>query len=152
MNDILSSIMTLNDRDELLDFLDEIERAMHNMSVDLEQFLMQKAPHNLGQATGSYLGDSLFSRDTEVVRQKIKNLKKEMNLIPTVTITIAVAYDRNSLSDLFGKIRSLIGQQALIDIKVDPTIIGGAIVEGNGRLTKSTVKQYFDAKGGEYGF
>ena len=75
-----------------------------------------------------------------------------MNLIPTVTITIAVAYDRNSLSDLFGKIRSLIGQQALIDIKVDPTIIGGAIVEGNGRLTKSTVKQYFDAKGGEYGF
>ncbi len=140
-----------NDRDNLLDFLDTLEHAMHNMTIDLDQFLREKAPHALSSAIRAYLGEALFSRDTEAVRQKIKELKKEINLIPSVTITIAVAYDRNSLSDIFGKIRSIIGKQALIDIKVDPGIIGGAIVEGNGRITKSTVRQYFEAKGGQHG-
>lgn len=151
MNDIVSLIMMPTDRDNLLDFLDTLEHAMHNMTIDLDQFLREKAPHALSSAIRAYVGEALFSRDTEVVRQKIKELKREINLIPVVTITIAVAYDRNSLSGIFGKIRSIIGKQALIDIKVDPRIIGGAIVEGNGRITKSTVRQYFEAKGGQYG-
>lgn len=151
MNDILSNIMMPNDRDIVLDFLERLEHALHNMTIDLEAF-MQKAPFNLHSVMSAYFGDAITSRDTESVRQKAKELKKELNSIPTSVITIAVNYDRATLLELYSKIRLLVGKKMLIEFKVDPTIIAGAIIEGNGRITKDTVRDYFNEKGAVNGF
>lgn len=151
MNELTARIFTPQDRDIVLDFLDEMERGVHNVHVDMQQLVFQKAPVGLGQYLSEQFGNILAGSDTIAVREKIKSLKSELTGLPTVAITIARPYERDSFEALAQRLLETIGKKVLIELVVDPTVIGGAIIEGNGRVTNATVKEYFVQKN-TYGF
>lgn len=145
MNNILNCILSPADREQLFDFLDEVERKTHNLHEDAVGFAAT-APLGSAPFIQEIMGEAVAARDTVAVREKIKSLIEELKSVPTMRLTLANNYDRQNYALLVSKILAQIGRKVLIELAVDPKVIGGAIIEGNGRITDATIKEYFAQK------
>ena len=151
-SDILSSIKTTEHARELIFEIDillstlfraqnqSFEQALGLIRVNTanylrESLMLSEAPYRLVQGEVEALND----------RDKINNfliaLKEKLQAQKILKISLSFEASENSIDNLFNWVLKNLGNGIVLDIKTDKAILGGAIIEFEGRYKDLTLKK-----------
>lgn len=71
--------------------------------------------------------------DRKIINQKIEVLRTQIKKMRVLKVVIAVRPTELMVADLGRKVKTVIGEEAIIDIDTDPTILAGAKIYFEGR-------------------
>jgi F0F1-type ATP synthase delta subunit len=74
----------------------------------------------------------------------ISRLQEHISKMPTVTLTLAIEPEEETLKATSDWFMLNLNKQVLIEFQVDPNIIAGAVVSYQGRQLDASIKQFFD--------
>lgn len=80
----------------------------------------------------------------EALKNFMTTLQETINAMTTVSLVLAFEPPTASLMAIAEWFVMNMGQQVLIDVRVDPSIIGGATIDYNGRHVDFSIKPTFD--------
>lgn len=145
MNEVLTSITTMEDKMRLLGFLDELSRQIFDPSVNVYDFV----DNNLGGLTGeslkSFLSSNIEDGKVEMLLKQIKELREKLDALPKITLTVAKIPHENQLDDVKKEFED-IDIPVIIEFIEDKTLIGGAVIEGNGYIFEHSFRNYFEKR------
>ncbi len=151
MNDIKELITTGFERDNVVNFLDQFDQIIFNSAIDVKSYIAQHVPPYLQLFLATFLTQTGLSSDNLFAQSKV--LRAQVNSIPTITLTTPFVPDFEMARRIGTFARKTTGMPVLIDFNLDLTILGGAVVEGNGKVAEHSFRQYFEEKlkGGKHG-
>lgn len=144
MDAVIEKVMRLDERDILLNFLEQLEQNLYDLKINVKTFIEKEAPFHAQEALIEYLGNVVETRDAETLSQKIESLCTVLKALPIVTLTVAFDPTDELVLHLSKVAKEEFSTHVLWDFIKDITITGGAVVEGNGRIEDYTIKKYFE--------
>lgn len=121
-----------------------------------EEFLSTKAslknlftnilPYTLSEKLQEALqkNDILDAGETEQ-KAYLEKLMESIRSLPLIKLTFAFVPTRGFLQECCDNITGLLKQPVLIDLTVDPTIIGGALISYNGKYVDLSIKHQIES-------
>ena len=144
MNSIKDVIATAFERDLLTQFLDQFDQIIFNSQFIVKNFIAEKLQSPLAEFVCSYLTQSGEGSDALFVQSK--RLRQEVAGLPVITLTVPFQVDQQIASGITAKAREVTGLPVLVELKIDKSLIGGAVVEGNGRVGEYSFRRYFEKR------
>lgn len=142
MNDYpLSSIKTLEERKRLYSEISLILEVLFRQQADLEKILDTKVSPQLR----TYILDLLQGKPLdEALRERIAKtlaeIKKKAEGLQAITLTLAFEAQQSTIDRISSFARQTLGENIIIEINVEPGIIGGAIIVFNGLYRDYSLK------------
>jgi hypothetical protein len=142
MSDIKELIFSTFERDKMIAFLDQFDQIIFNTNSDVKSFIN----NSVDEAKREFIMSRLNRAEggTEYLFSLSKTLRQELEGLPVITLTVPMEVDQQFASHITELTRSITGTQVLVDIKKDLSLIGGAIVEGVGRVCEYSFRRYFE--------
>lgn len=135
---VTSLVRTRFEANLLLSELDVLERALFKTGEgDFTSTISSK----IRQITANALEKLLITEDKE---NMLKNLRQKVKLLKYVHLTLAVEPTGETINKIFVWIKQNVDSATAIDIEIDKSILGGAIIEYQGKIKSFTVKQKVD--------
>jgi hypothetical protein len=154
MNSIKDVIATAFERDLLTQFLDQFDQIIFNSQFIVKNFIAEKLSNDnfiaeklqspMAEFVCSYLTQSGEGSDALFVQSK--RLRQEVAGLPVITLTVPFRVDQQIASGITAKAREVTGLPVLVELKIDKSLIGGAVVEGNGRVGEYSFRRYFEKR------
>lgn len=95
-------------------------------------------------------GEKKIFSEPETQFNFLEELQKKLESLPVLKITLAFLPSRKSIERIVNFIRKESGEKIILDIFIDPEIVGGAILEYRGKYLdfslKNEVKKFFKLK------
>ncbi len=129
-SDILSQIHTKYDSDALLLGLDAVKKAIYSKDGDLFAAVNQNISANLAALLSQKLAANSPDKYIEGLEMELKNMK-------LIKLGLAFMPTQKTVDSLFEWINTNLGEGFIVDIMVKPEILGGALIDCEGK--------YFDA-------
>ena len=155
-SEILEGILT---RDDVLRFIEQLG--------NLEQELFHSSDHGLSSdSIGEVFGRALpydkakrvqvlihkahiAETDIMAVKSILDVIKQYLQSIPVATVTLAFEPNLAQVRRILQSITQSYGKAAVLQIVIDPSIVGGMVLEWEGKYhdysIKKKVKKYFEA-------
>jgi F0F1-type ATP synthase delta subunit len=146
MNDILKLITTSKDKADLINFLEDLGNKIFDPSLNYSEFIESKSPEKFRSFLKQHFADELINVQNEPILAKIKELKRLIQTLPHVTLTLANDPDDRSIDMVRNKLFENDDKPALIEFVKDPNLIGGAIIESNGYIFEHSFRNYFEKR------
>lgn len=144
MNDLKNAIFTTFERTELLTFLDQFDQIIYKSGIDVKSYIKEKVSEKYQSVVNVYLlTESVDSSDTFA---KVKELRDQLIGMKAITITLPFQPDEKKTQNICQIARTITKMPVIIEILVDKSLMGGAIIEGDGRIGEYSFRQYFDKK------
>lgn len=154
MNTIIDYFITVEERDTVMNFLDKLDEVVFDTGIKVDEFI-----HNNAESRWEALLLQYFTQEAQQDRQLLKNkiisLQNELNNLKVITITVVSAPKSETIINNHNYIKSFRTEPFLLEYKVNPKLIGGAVIEANGRVSEFSFRRYFDKHkigGNLYGF
>jgi len=144
MNSIKDVIATTFERDSLTQFLDQFDQIIFNSQFIVKNFIAEKLQSPMAEFVCSYLTQNGESPDALFAQSK--RLRQEVAGLPVITLTVPFRVDQQIASGITAKAREVTGLPVLVELKIDKSLIGGAVVEGNGRVGEYSFRRYFEKR------
>jgi F0F1-type ATP synthase delta subunit len=144
MNSIKDVIATTFERDSLTQFLDQFDQIIFNSQFIVKNFIAEKLQSPLAEFVCSYLTQS--GEGSDALFAQSKRLRQEVAGLPVITLTVPFRVDQQIASGITAKAREVTGLPVLVELKIDKSLIGGAVVEGNGRVGEYSFRRYFEKR------
>lgn len=151
MNEILKQISTVSERDELIEFLNLLEQKIFNTNISLAEFIDDNAPVRLKVAIKEFLLAESTQGQEEKIFSKSKEIENGLVVIPTITLTIANDPTDETVEIVRQYLKST-GKPVLVEFIKDKSLIGGAVIENNGRVFEYSLRNYFEKRREAHGF
>lgn len=140
---ILEDLITRWDVKTYLDHLDMLESHLFNIKVDILEKMGEYFPHDKKEKLLEAAKDSSVDvKDPQEFQGFIKDLRKEIEALPIVILRIAYEPTEKSLKILSGWFVRTYGKKVLFDLIIDRSLVGGAVIEFNGRVKDYSLKTY----------
>jgi F0F1-type ATP synthase delta subunit len=145
-NDIFTKVRTTADAEQLMSQLDLMLTNLYK--VDKEQF-EKTINHNLNYDIADSLKNTLHSAgisptNHEDMKLFLTGLKAELQSCEIITLTIAFEPSAELVTTISDWVHNNLGSKVLLEVNVDPYIIGGAIIIFNGKYLNISVKKKLD--------
>lgn len=128
---ITDELTTKKQADELIWILKSFQQSLYK--TPFSDSLIKKAlSFELAQALSDLI-DSKKTTNKQVVAKIITDVISEVEKIPTVKLTLATAPSALFLEKCLMQIESMTKTEKLLEINIDPKIIGGATIEYQGK-------------------
>lgn len=142
---ILKAIRTKEDLNLLLQAVEEAQRntyrmGVHNLSGVLEKWLPERLAHPVEEAWLDYLGGSQPHTPGEF----IDNLKLEFKKLRVLKLYLAWEPSTETLERIENWIKKEVGEDMILEIELDPAILGGAKMAFAGKFREITLYQLID--------
>jgi len=147
MNTVIETINSVFERDKLLNFLDRFLQNIYNLNIDAKSMISTGLPQSTAESLIGYLGHELEVRDVEGILAKCIELEHALDQVPVVGLTITFEPSQEYVLQISDMLFKATKEKKFVSIKIDKSLIAGAVVEGNGAVFSETVKQYFERKG-----
>lgn len=144
MKSIIEAIATTNERDFLLDFLDQLREKSYNLSFDVKSVLKDVPQHSFSVV--SEIFESAIAQGRDAWMREIDRAQEDIRNMQMVTITIPIEPNLEFAWKIKLWFREMLKREVMIDFRVDKSIIGGAVIESNGYRTEHSFRQYFESK------
>jgi hypothetical protein len=135
-------------REDLSVLLDQIEEAMRWVYKGGEVPLSEKISGATSEEFRLIIADleeeGKFPTNLEDQATFFKRLKKYLEDLPTIKITLAFAPSKEFLADLASFLQKEVGQKAILEIIIKEELVGGAIVEYNGEYRDYSLARKLD--------
>lgn len=145
MNTVIESIMTVNERDLLLNFLDQFDRIIFDSKIDMKSFVSQLQDAGTRDSLLSYFGEDLDNKNSEALFTKSKDLKEALRILKEVVIVGTLPTDK-AVGPVSVQLKSLTDIPVIIQYSTDESLVGGATVESRGFLVEHSFRNYFEKR------
>lgn len=149
--DLITSLKTTK---EVSHFASEIDTLLQTLfkseKSSLEKALNQISTESAGKITQVFSKNNLDINDKDAVTGFFETLKKLMKKFKVIKLILAFDPSSKTILSIHEFIRDTLGIGFIMDIEVDPEILGGAVVIFNGQYNdftlKKTVEDAFESK------
>jgi F0F1-type ATP synthase delta subunit len=134
LTDLSKLFKTKVQADDFSSSLDQIIRAIYSADFNFEQNLLQ----HFGQTTSDellrlYKSQNNAIQNPGLIKQFLEAIKDQISKLPVLNLTLAFPPRENTLKVITSWFMLNLKKQVLLSIKVDPTLIGGAYIDFNGK-------------------
>ena len=146
MDAIISTIITVFERERVLTFLDQFDQFIFDSTVDVKSLVFTKANEMANENIFAYFSQDIENHDTEALFIKSKELRLELELLKSIVLTVPQVLSSDFIHTISTWITSNTSKQVLLDFKIDAAIIAGAIVESGGFVEERSMRSYFEER------
>jgi F0F1-type ATP synthase delta subunit len=136
-------INTENERNLLLNFLDQLREKIYNLNIDVKSFIDENVSQEMANSMFELFGNDVQTRNVESISVKIDSLKDEISQIPSVFLTIPFEAQEQLVKRISEWFIHETDEKVILEFKKDESLIGGAVVEWNGRVTEWSIRKWF---------
>lgn len=148
MNDIFQSLLT---REELGDFirsLEEIDKAFFTVHTNIDSALETQLDYIKRDSIISYFTkNNADIHNPQLFHQFVQRIVSEASHLPIMTITLSFAPTRSEVEEIVKWLYSNTSTKFILDVQVNPEIVGGCVLGYNGQYkdlsVKKIVEEYF---------
>lgn len=142
MNDYsLSSIKTIEEKRRLYSEISLVLEVLFRQQADLEKILEAKvSPQLRAYILGLLQGKSLDETLREKIAKTLAEIKNKAEGLEAITLTLAFQAQQSTIDKISSFARQNLGENTIIEINVEPNILGGAIIVFNGRYHDYSLK------------
>lgn len=133
-SEITNLVTTKDDLKQMLDQLDFLDAALYVTKVDAFDICLA---NKVSKSFSSLISKLITQEDKALV---LKKIRENLGQIKTVELTLSMDPSQKLIDKITDLLSSSLTQKAAIDIKIDPSIIGGAIVIFNGKYYDGSLK------------
>lgn len=142
---IIKEVWTKEDLNLLLQAVEEVKRntyrtGAHNLGEVLKKWLPERLAHPLEKIWLDCLGGS----QPHTLGEFIDNLKLEFKKLRILKLYLAGEPSIETLERIENWIKKEIGEDVILEIELDPAIIGGAKIAFAGKFREITLHQLID--------
>ena len=143
MDKVLSNIRTKSESGQVIACLDEISFSLFSAKEDsLKQEYFAHLHKELADSLNELLGqEPVNDANREKIKRLIHDLQEQVKKCKIVQMTIAFQPDEATLSTFSSWIKEHVGKDFVLDVHLDRTIIGGAVIVANGLYKDFSLKQ-----------
>jgi len=141
-SDILSNIKTVDQTNELGS---EVDTLLDNL-FKTENNAFEKTLNSISILTMQTLKEAFLKYnisfdDKTMIKEYLIGLKEQLQKLKILKLNLAFETSQNSIDNLFAWVLKNLGSGIILNINTDKSIIGGAIIEFNGRYKDLTLKK-----------
>ena len=142
MNDYsLSSIKTLEERKRLYSEISLVLDVLFRQQADLEKILDTKvSPQLRTYILGLLQGKPLDEALREKIAKNLAEIKNKAEGLQAITLTLAFEAQQSTIDKISAFARQLLAENIIIEINVEPSILGGAIIVFKGLYRDYSLK------------
>ena len=143
LSNVGQDILTVEDQMAALDQLEEIVKSCYkNQGSDFKQLVSKTAKYSISEAIFSRLsGES----DRGIQVGVVEKLKLEIKKLRTIKVTLAINPTMEMIKNISQWVKVNLGQDVILEIKVDNRIIAGIVIAFEGKYGSFTAKEKIDA-------
>lgn len=135
-------LLTVEDRKMILEFLDVFESIIFDPTRTTQDLLLSLPDGTVRELLMERLGGT----GTNNLSVESKRLRDEVMSIPVIKMTVAVELTYEQKTKITQFARSITGKQVFVEFTVDSDLIGGALIEGDGRVGEYSFRRYFERR------
>ena len=129
---ILSTIKTVEDRNRLYSEIEVVSAAIYK-----EGELMKVLSSQVSRTLAEHIGNET---STEALSRKISDLKKSLDGLVVVKLTLAFEPSTSTIDKILAFLRQNLGEKTILEVKFESKILGGVIFEFKGLYKDYTLK------------
>lgn len=138
ISEFLKEIYSVKDLSVLIDKLDQIREKNFKIGESFEKKVEAVFADKYGQVFLNILGEENISlKDPIAVLEFIDGFRKGLKQLPIVRLKLAFLPTKNTLALVSEWFSGNLGGKAILDVEVDPKILGGVVI-----LTGGLYKDY----------
>lgn len=139
IQDIINKIQTTTDQHQMLSLIDTSIKSLFITNKNLKEFLDKDTDSEKAELFESLI---LNSREKgENTKEILLNLRQKIKELKSVRITISFSPGKDTISAISNFIRENFGENIILEIEEDETILGGAIIESGGKYIDLSLKK-----------
>lgn len=146
MKEIIEAITTKDERDALVNFLDQFDRLVFDARIDARRYISDSAPTKFRQLLESYFYVGGSPNDPESLFQKGKSLRREVPELEKIVLYSPVPLSEQFITSISEWYRTTAGKPVVIEVIQEEELIGGARVELNGYIVEYSIRDYFEKR------
>jgi F0F1-type ATP synthase delta subunit len=133
-------IKTTNDAMELSQVLDQISESLFKTDASAMEAVMKAVPYDLGVALNKLaIEHNVGMEDKAGVQKFFVKLQEDLSTMPVVKLTLAVKPKAELITLIHTWFYHTYHKIVLLDITVDPDIMGGSIVSAGGKYYNGSI-------------
>lgn len=144
MRSIVEAIATPDERDNMLDFLDQLRERSFNLDFDVKSVL-KEVPQRAFPILIEIFENAL-KQGRDMWMKEIDRAQEEIRTMQIVTMTTPIEPSLDLAWKVKEWFRREVGREVMIDFRVDKSLIGGAVIESSGYRTEFSFRQYFESR------
>lgn len=149
MNNVpfLNSLYTKHDTVVLLDKLERLEESLYNVKLPFgaavkDVFSFAAAEEFLECAAQA----NISTTNPEAIRKYLEEIKASIQGIPTASIRIAITPSNDTVKYISKWFDANMNERVVLDFVVDHTLIGGIVIEYEGKHADYSLKKRLTAR------
>ena len=133
---LLSTINTTEDRNRLYSEIELVSAAIYKEG-ELVKVLGSQVSRTLAEHIGN-------ETSTETLSRKISDLKKSLDELAVVKLTLAYEPSQSTIDKILAFLRQNLGEKIILEVKFESKILGGVIFEFRGLYRDYTLRTKLD--------
>ena len=140
--DLITSLKTTREVDDLSSEIDTIEsKLLQPKKVSLKKALTSISSNSAKRITEMFEKNNLDMTDKEQVSDFPETLKNLIKKFKVIKLTLAFDPTGETIENIHEFVSENIGIGYILDIEVDETVLGGAVIMFNGRYKDFTLRK-----------
>lgn len=145
MSNIVKNLTTTGERRQLIEFLDRLMSSIFDPSLNFNDFI-NSGPEKFRLDLIDYFSEDLAHFEAEKCFSKCKTLKEELTDVSKTILTLAIEADMNTNDMVRSSLNEHEDKPVIVDFVKDPNLIGGCVIENNGRIFELSFRDYFEKR------
>jgi len=135
-------------KEELIFYLEEIAQVRQIIFKDKEVSLSKKVEGKVSGEFKKFLErlekEEVISKNPEQQSSFFQELEKYLQSLPEIKLEIAFSPDDNSLNRISQWFEKELGQKIILDLIINPRVVGGAIIDYRGNWRDFSLAKKID--------
>ena len=144
---ITSYIYSVDDKASLLEKLAKIEKAIFTTKKSFEEYVNEEFAFSVSQSLLLSAKEANVSFDSpESITQFLTRQQEAVRALPVVGIRVALPLSFDTVRSISKWFDINLEKKILVDVKIDPSLLGGAAIEWNGKYMDYSLKKILHEK------
>lgn len=143
--DLITSLKTVEEVDNLASEIDNLETSLFKSS----KMSLDKAIESISIITGKkimeiFSKNNLDMNDKELIRDFLETLKDLIKKFKVIKLILAFDPSLKTIQNIHEQVSEKLGIGYILDIEIDESVLGGAVIIFNGKYKDFTLRKAID--------
>lgn len=144
-SELTDILLTKSEADHLKELVDNLSEALFSNKIKIEQKIDEIFPNHFKTILLKFIAkNNVNLEDTIGIQRFLRTLKEYLQDVVTVNLTLAFSPKIQTVRRVYTWFSFQLKQPLLLDITVDKTIIGGAIIDYSGVHFEYTIHKVLE--------
>lgn len=141
-DDLKTLMKTVFTRDDWLRLRREVDRLEESLYKTGDEGYETVLENDVRKEIAEILGGQNVSKD--IVHDRLREIREFLGEVHAVKITLAVEPPRSLVKEIWNWVEKNAGEGIILEIKINPGILGGALIAWNGRYADFSLRERWE--------